>query len=86
MAIDQTDRAELRRRFEFHASTPITAAKHGETRGRLRAVALWLLDNVPESRERTLALTHLQAAMMWSNAAIAIHTGPEPDHDQEDQA
>ncbi len=28
----------------------------------------------PESREKSTALTQLQAVRMWANAAIAIHT------------
>lgn len=31
-------------------------------------------DECPESREKALALTHLQDARMWANAAIAIHS------------
>lgn len=72
------ERLEVEARFRFHPGTPITGPKHGEVRTRLQAEALWVLDNVPASRERSLALTALQEAMMWCNAAIAIHTELEP--------
>ena len=72
------ERRDIGRRFDFHRGTEITAPKHGETRRLHQALALWVLDNVPASRERSLALTALQESMMWTNAAIAIHTEPEP--------
>lgn len=72
------ERAEVRERFRFHPGTAITGPKHDEVRARFGVLALWLLDDVPRSRERSLALTHLQESMMFANAAIAIHTEPEP--------
>jgi hypothetical protein len=30
-----------------------------------------ILDLTPESREQSLAITHLEQATMWANAAIA---------------
>jgi len=72
------EHVEISRRFAFHKGTEITGPKHDEVRTKLRILALWVLDNVPPSRERSLALTGLQEAMMWCNAAIAIHTEPEP--------
>lgn len=72
------EREEIFARFEFHPGTRVTGPKHDEVRKTLRTVALWVLDEVPHSRERALALTALQEAMMWCNAAIAIHTVREP--------
>lgn len=73
-----TERREIEERFSFHPGTDVTGPKHDEVRTRLRLLALWVLDDVPQSRERSLALTALQEAMMWCNAAIAIHTEREP--------
>lgn len=75
---ERTERDDIADRFRFHPGTAITGPKHDEVRRKLRTVALWVLDDVPDSRERALALTALQEAMMWCNAAIAIHTEPEP--------
>ena len=74
-------RESLIRRFMFHGAKDTTAPKDDEIRRRLRGLALWLYDNVPDSPERSRALSHLQASMMWSNAAVAIHTEPEPRRD-----
>ena len=71
------EREELENRFRFHPATKVTGPKHDEVRNTLRAVALWVLDDIPPSRERSLALTSLQEAMMWCNAAIAIHMASE---------
>jgi hypothetical protein len=32
-----------------------------------------MFDRLPESREKSLALTTLQESMMWANAAVALH-------------
>jgi hypothetical protein len=81
-----TTSQEIEDRFQFHKGTGITGPKHDEVRTKLRLLALWVLDDVPASRERALALTALQEAMMWCNAAIAIHTEPESLRDRRDEA
>ncbi len=78
MVLTDPERFDIDQRFRFHKGTDITAPKHDEVRDRLRKQALWVLDNIPRSRERSLAITALQEAMMWCNAAIAIHTEREP--------
>lgn len=37
-------------------------------------LARMINEECPESREKALALTHLQDSRMWANAAIAIHS------------
>lgn len=46
-----------------------------ENRRRFRELRDWL-KSLPQTRELSVALTKLQEAAMWSNAAIAI-TDPE---------
>lgn len=75
---EDRERRDVDGRFRFHPATPATGPKHDEIREKHRKLGLWLLANVPNSRERSLALTALQEAMMWANAAVAIHTKPEP--------
>lgn len=81
-----TSPKEITERFSFHPGTDITAPKHDLVRIQLRQVALWVNDEIPESREKSLALTALQEAMHWCNSAIAIHTKPEPLRDGRDEA
>lgn len=73
-----SEREEIAERFKFHPATDATGPKHEEVRNSLRMLALWVFDDIPPCRERSLALTALQEAMMWCNAAIAIHTEREP--------
>lgn len=35
-----------------------------------------VLNNLPESREKSLAMTSLQHTVLWADAAIAIHGRP----------
>ena len=77
-SLEELARKDVNERFRFHPATPATGPKHEEVREKHRELALWLLANLPSSRERALALTALQESMMWANAGIAIHTKPEP--------
>jgi hypothetical protein len=76
--VEEFERLEVKKRFSFHPATQATGPKHDDIRLKYRTIALWVLGNIPKSREQSLALTALQEAMMWSNAAVAIHTEPEP--------
>jgi hypothetical protein len=44
---------------------------HEQVREKLRATAGYIDTVVPEGREKALALTKLEEALMWANAAIA---------------
>ena len=78
LALEDLARRDVNERFRFHPATSATGPKHEEIRDKHRELALWVLANLPDSRERSLALTALQEAMMWANAGVAIHTKPEP--------
>lgn len=45
-----------------------------------------LLSVTPESRERSIAVTKLEEAMFWSNAAIAREDVRLQEHEQQGQA
>lgn len=70
---------ELRERFGFHPATEETIPMHEEVRGLCLELARSLNELLPESREKSLAMTALQEAAMWSNAAVAIHLAPLED-------
>lgn len=63
----------LDNRFTFHPATPTTGPHHDTVRGRCLKLAHELDALLPESREKSLAITKLEEVMMWSNAAIARH-------------
>ena len=62
---------DLQNRFTYHAPK----GDQGERYVALRAAALTLAMDItaktPPSREQSLALTHLEEAVFWANAAIA---------------
>lgn len=59
-------------RFDFHPAT--TAEKRGDhssVRHACASLAHFINENVPEGREKSLAITNLEQTMFWANAAIA---------------
>lgn len=65
--------ADIVERHAHHPPTPEAVGLHEEIRRQGIDFALWLNHNLPESRELSLALTAVQEATMWANAAVAIH-------------
>jgi hypothetical protein len=46
-------------------------SRYETIRNKGKELAILLTHNCPEGRELSLALTHLEEAVMWANAAIA---------------
>lgn len=65
------DKLEILKRFSYHAPTPGQPEKYILIRDTTRALAYLMVDCCPESRELSLAVTHLEQAVMWANASIA---------------
>jgi hypothetical protein len=64
--------ADINNRFEFHpATTEEKRMAHTSIRELCRQVALRINEQVPEGREKSLAITRLEEAMMWANAGLA---------------
>ncbi|MEJ6013299.1 hypothetical protein WG936_05540 [Corynebacterium sp. H127] len=65
---------DLKTRFDFHpATTEIKRTNHATIRQACLRAAEVIDETAPDSREKALALTKLEEAMMWGNAAIARH-------------
>lgn len=63
---------DIDNRFSFHpATTAEKQADHGSVRSVLWGAANYLNDLLPEGREKSLAITHLEEAMFWGNASLA---------------
>jgi exoribonuclease R len=65
------DDADIANRFRFHKANAERQLEHEAIRSRCRDLAETLNDLLPEGREKSLAMTHLEEVMMWANAAIA---------------
>ena len=64
---------DLANRFTYHAPQNGQAERYQVIRDAAHEFAKLLNDQCPESREKSLAVTHLEDAVMWANAAIARH-------------
>ena len=62
---------DLDRRFNYHAPDTERVQLHEQAREQLKLVAHFVESRVPDGREKSLALTKLEEAMFWTNAAIA---------------
>lgn len=65
------DEARLDRDYQYHAPKPDQIPRYTELRAHAKWFARQVLQNCPPSRERSLALTDIEAAVMHANAAIA---------------
>lgn len=66
---------DIDHRFAFHAaSTQEKRDEHTSARAVMRGAAHTINELCPDGREKALAITKLEEAMMWANAAIARNT------------
>jgi hypothetical protein len=59
--------------FTYHAPKGTQSDRYVAIRDKAKELAQLILDSTPESREQSVALTNVQQAVMWANAAIAIN-------------
>lgn len=65
------DEKEVATRFTYHAPKEGQPEKYREIRAQAKDLATTILLTTPESREQSLAITKLEEATFWANAAIA---------------
>ena len=54
-------------------STPQVGETHEELRQLFIKTAVVMINFTPICREQSLAITHLEEALMWANKAVAIY-------------
>lgn len=67
------DDDDLVNRFTYHPPKGDQSKRYEEIRRQGLGLANLINEYTPPSREQSLALTHLEEAVMWANAAIARH-------------
>ncbi|WNM74093.1 hypothetical protein SEA_NERGAL_2 [Mycobacterium Phage Nergal] len=71
---------DIEHRFSYHpATTPARQAQHEAVRAACKRLAHALDRIVPPGRHKSLALTAVEEAMHWANAAVACQVAPPPE-------
>jgi len=70
---DNKEREDLKNRFTYHPPKDGQPALYEQIREEAHVYALLIQQECPASREKSLALTKLEEAVFWANAAIARH-------------
>jgi hypothetical protein len=68
-----TARPDLESIFTYHSPKGDQPDRYVRLREKAKELAYLIAETTPSSREQSLALTHVQTAVMFANAAIAIH-------------
>lgn len=68
-----TETAQLENTYMYHSPTGDQQERYVIIRAEAKELAQMLYGFCPSSRERSVALTKLQEAVMWANASIAIN-------------
>jgi hypothetical protein len=67
---------DIEKRFTYHAPFGDQAERYQEVRDLAKKFAYLIAEKTPDSREQSLALTNLEQAVFWANAAIARNETP----------
>lgn len=66
------DATDITNRFAYHQPSSAERRQAHETvRASCRSLAEYLNTELPEGREKSLAITKLEEVMFWANAALA---------------
>lgn len=69
--VSDDEQEELDLRFTYHPPEGDQPQRYQFLRRNGKRLATLFMDRVPPSRERSIALTKLEEAIMWANAGIA---------------
>ena len=69
--VTDAEYAELQNRYSYHSPKGDQPDRYNRVRETCLALAQVIVENCPNSRERSTALTQLDMVMMNANAAIA---------------
>ncbi len=61
---------DLKNRFTYHPPKDFQPEKYEYIRNGAFELSIMINQNCPDSREKSLAITKIEEAVMWANAAI----------------
>ena len=67
------DASEIDNIFKYHSPKEDQPQRYEGLRSVGRQLAFLIEDSCPDSREKSVAITKVQEAIMWANASIAIN-------------
>lgn len=73
--IDQKMGKQIENNFKYHSPTQDQSERYVYLRDKAKELAYDIIKNTPPSREQALAITNLEQAIFWANAAIARNEG-----------
>ncbi|QDQ03165.1 hypothetical protein FOH38_23495 [Lysinibacillus fusiformis] len=62
---------QIENNFKYHAPKEGQLEKYGAIREKAKELAYLIEKECPNSREKSVAITNLENAVMWANASIA---------------
>ncbi|UFT98089.1 hypothetical protein KO561_12840 [Radiobacillus kanasensis] len=62
---------QIENNFKYHAPKEGQIVLYNEIREQSKELATYIDIHCPDSREKSLAITKLEEAVMWANASIA---------------
>lgn len=62
---------QIENNYKYHAPKEGQPAKYEAIREKAKELAYLIDGECPNSREKSLAMTNLEQAVMWANAAVA---------------
>lgn len=63
--------AQIENNFSYHTPKEDQPERYEKIRNKAKMLAAYINENCPDSREKSLAMTKLEEAVMWANASIA---------------
>lgn len=62
---------EIENNYTYHAPKADQPERYESIRHKAKMLAAYINEYCPDSREKSLAMTKLEEAVMWANASIA---------------
>lgn len=63
--------AEIENNFSYHEPKDDQPERYENIRNKAKMLVAYINEYCPDSREKSLAMTKLEEAVMWANASIA---------------